>query len=186
MTHAGQVTSGTPCDCGRLSCLATLCYFIKCPGVYTWQELLQWKRTTISRVNSSGPWRCGISGTAASALSWKAWWTSACAAQIMCTVGRTKKDGDVVTAHCTCMVGWVCLSVEVLLPKILSPQPDNSVKQQGEHFTQPSQRWCVQLLVQGRERENDSLWQPTMPLWVVSFLSLSATPKGKCFYPEYC
>ena len=31
------------------------------------------KRTTISRVDSSGPWRCGISGTAASALSRKAW-----------------------------------------------------------------------------------------------------------------
>ena len=39
----------------------TFCYFIECPGVYTQQELLQWKQLEA--------YNCGISGTAASALS---------------------------------------------------------------------------------------------------------------------
>ena len=86
------------------------CYFIERPGVYTRQEMLQWKQLEAYNYFKSGFVRTVEV------------WDLRNSSQCVILKGlvnpsmrspdnahrpwvATKKDGDVVTAHCTCMAG---------------------------------------------------------------------------------
>ncbi|KAL5494127.1 hypothetical protein EMCRGX_G009554 [Ephydatia muelleri] len=75
------------------------CYFIDRPGVYTRQQLLQWKQ-----LNAYYFFTSGMRNPDEAHCSWVA----------------TRKTGDIVAAHCTCMAGLGegCSHVAAILFKI--------------------------------------------------------------------
>ena len=88
------------------------CYFINRPGVYTQQEMLQWKQLDAYNYFTSGFVR--------SVSVWDLKNTTDCVI-VKALVNPSmrspekphwpwigiKKSGDIVTAHCTCMAGYV-------------------------------------------------------------------------------
>ena len=92
------------------------CYFIDRPGVYTKQQLLQWK--------SLEAYNYFMSGHVRTVLLWAVNATSCIVKALVNPSQRSpdsahhawvamKKDGQIMAAHCTCMAGSVWLTVVI-------------------------------------------------------------------------
>ena len=87
------------------------CYFIERPGVYTKEELLQWK--------SLEAYNYFVSGRVQTVLIWLVNGSNCCVVKTTVNPSQrspedahhawaaVKKDGHIVAAHCTCMAGYV-------------------------------------------------------------------------------
>ena len=91
------------------------CYFVECPGVFTKQELMQWK--------SLDAYNYFQSGHVCDVRLFRLPSTQSCVMMALVNPSQNtpdkvhhtwlgvKYDGTVITAHCTCMAGQVSLRI---------------------------------------------------------------------------